>query len=356
MRRSLPRSREIAVLGACAVPCGHPRQRARLSELLADGHGLRWYQLVELAANENMAGLVWHHLQHASVPESVRTALLGLHLRQRALRPVQETVTARVLDVAADAGVDVMLLKGAALRRLVYPHAEMRAMRDIDLIAPVADGRRLYDALVAAGFEEIDPSTHPIHHPVLRWRESGFAVGVEIHWVVHGKWQARFDDLIVRAERVDVLGRPAWVPSRVDLLRHVFLHAFGSELWLGSKFVAVADLVAMLERWGETLDGPLSPADRAMVRSLAWLDLLAPLTDAARARVGPVGRSAGVGEFYRGWPLETGARPLRTWDHFTSTFAPSPWWLRLRARAGPGLVPLATAWARHVWNLAEIRW
>ena len=120
--------------------------------------------------------------------------------------------------------------------------------------------------------------------------------------------------------------------------------------------MAVADLVAMLEQWGETFDGPLPQGNRAMVRSLGWLDLLTPLTDAARARVGPVGPSAGVGEFYKGWPLETGARPLRTWDHFTSTFAPSPWWLRLRARARPGLMPLATAWARHVWNLAEIRW
>ncbi len=352
----MPPSRELAILGACAVPHGHPRQRARLAERLAGP--VRWDELLTLAANQNMSGLAWHHLHDfAGVPADARVRLTGLHLRQRGLTQFQEETTARVLDVAARLGVEVMLLKGAALRRLVYPDPELRAMRDIDVLAPAADGRRLHGALADAGFARVDPATHPIHHPVLLWQQDSFGVGVEIHWMVHWKWQAGFEELAARGTRVDVLGRTTWAPSRLDLLRHVFLHCFGSDLWLGSRLVAIADLVAMLETCGDALDGRLlRRRDRALVRALGWLDLLAPLSDTARARVGRIGRSSGVGEFYEGWPLETGARPLRSWRHFLATFVPSPWWLRLRYRARRGMLSLTWAWARHLYNLLETWW
>jgi hypothetical protein len=352
----MPLSPELAILGACAMPQGHPRQRARLDELLAGP--VRWDDLVALAARQNMGPLVWHHVREAAgVPGDARLGLTTLRLQQRRLVPFQNEVMARILDVAAAAGVRVMFLKGAALRRVAYPDPELRAMRDIDLIAPATDGGRLHDALAEAGFARVDPATHPIHHPVLAWREGTFGVGVEIHWVIHRKWNAGFEELAPRAAQIDVMGRPAWIPSPLDLLRHVYLHCFGSDLWLGSRLVAIADLIALLET-GEGAFDParLDPRDRTMLRALGWLDLLAPLSDRVRSRVGPAGASRGVGEFYEGWPLPSGARPWRSWRHFRATFLPSPWWLRIRFRARPGRLPLAWAWARHVFNVSEVWW
>ena len=319
---------------------------------------MRWADLVALAVEENLSGLAWHHLHDfTSLPAGTRDELTGLRLRQRALIRVQEETIARLLDVAGRLGVEVMLLKGAALRRQVYPDPEMRVMRDIDVLTPEADGRRLYDALVDAGFAAIDSGTHPIHHPVLAWQQGLFGVGVEIHWVAHRRWPMRFEDLAPRGSRIDVMGRPVWVPSLTDLLRHVFMHAFGSDVWLGSRLVAVADLVAILETRSPALDpGLLRRRDRALVRALSWLTLFAPLSDEALVRVGRVGRSSGIGESYTGWPLETGARPLRSWRHFRATFAPSPWWLRLRYWARPGILPLAWAWVRHVYDLFWVWW
>ena len=352
----MPPSRERAILGACATPHGHPRQRARLAGLLAGP--VRWDDLVAQAAGQNMGALAWYHLREfAGVPEDARLGLTTLRLYQRGLQPFQEDAIARILDVAAPLGIDVMLLKGAAVRRLAYPDPELRAMRDIDLLVPAADGRRLHDALADAGFARLDPGTHPIHHPILTWRQGAFGVGVEIHWAVHHKWKVGFEALAPRATRGEVLGRPVWLPSPLDLLRHVFLHAFGAELWLPSRMVAIADLVALLETCGDRFDARgLRRQDRALVRALGWLDLFAPLSEAALARVGPAGRSSGVGEFYDGWPLASGARPWRSWRHFHATFAPSAWWLRLRFRARRGPLPLAWAWARHVHNLSEVWW
>ena len=214
MIRSLRRSREIAILGACAVPCAHPRQRARLDELLADSAGIRWTRFVDMAANENMSGLVWRHLQHASVPEDARTALMGLHLRQRVLeshpgsrdraRPRHRGARGHRRRAAERRGAaPSRLSSGGDARDARHRRDRARCKRPASLRArwlPPASKR-----------STLRP--HPIHHPVLRWHDGGVAVGVEIHWVVHGKWQARFEDLIARAERVDVLGRPTWVPS-----------------------------------------------------------------------------------------------------------------------------------------------
>jgi len=61
-------------------------------------------------------------------------------------------VLADILTCYQAAGIDVLVLKGAALAHLVYPQPVLRPMRDIDILVRAEDVYRAYARLPEIGF------------------------------------------------------------------------------------------------------------------------------------------------------------------------------------------------------------
>jgi Uncharacterised nucleotidyltransferase len=57
-----------------------------------------------------------------------------------------------VSSAMAQAGVPLLVLKGAALAQLVYEDPRLRPMRDVDLLVRKTDARRALDVLMRCGF------------------------------------------------------------------------------------------------------------------------------------------------------------------------------------------------------------
>jgi hypothetical protein len=81
------------------------------------------------------------------------------------------TALARALSTLRAAGVEPVVLPGAALQRL-YPDAACRPMDDIDLLTPPARGAEVADALVAVGWQRVP------RHPDLFQRDG---VQLDLH-------------------------------------------------------------------------------------------------------------------------------------------------------------------------------
>jgi hypothetical protein len=58
----------------------------------------------------------------------------------------------------------------------------------------------------------------------------------------------------------------------------------------------------------------------------------------AHAGIRPAHRAPGVGEVYRGWPVEAlfNIGNIGRWEFLRRTFFPSAWWLGLCYGPGPG--------------------
>jgi hypothetical protein len=157
--------------------------------------------------------------------------------RVRGLRAQAELDAAAVeaLDAFDAAGVQYLLLKGAALSRLLYTHEKQRGYSDVDLlVAPnglAAAGRALeqlgYTNTTASwGITDVGGS---VHADV--WVRRNQAIGplmIDLHSRLAGVQaapQAAWDALSARRASIDLNGHQAPVLGREGLALHLATHA-----------------------------------------------------------------------------------------------------------------------------------
>lgn len=336
------------LLCACAVPVAHPRQQERLEALLATPQD--WRLVLDEAHHHALSPLVARALgRDDRVPSSIRGELLGRAMKARVDAKAYERGLVEVLEVADGLGLDVLLLKGAALARQIYPDPALRPMRDLDLLVDAERARELQAALVARGFRRNEARRDDHHHleQLKRWVD-GRWVAVEVHTLVQRLWTETLEDVRDQTVPVAVGGGQALALGPVPMLRHLHLHGFGLPIWRERmRYIWLADLVGALEAWQGAVDATaLEAACPRLPGAAAWIDAAAPLSGALLARVGAHAVPA-PGADYRGWP--------RAGWRWVDTVLPPRWWLGLRygPRSSAGLIG---AWGRHLHEVVATAW
>jgi hypothetical protein len=218
------------------LTAGYPRTEPALRGLLEAR--LDWETVAFLAERENATLVVSRYLRAAGdreVPAAVRTLMQRremvasfrqLHLEQR---------LTEVVSALAGAGIDVMLLKGAALGKTVYGSFAERPMGDLDLLVRPQQAEQAQELLCQSGW--VLPERHARAVGSGFYRESqhlpplddakGSGIGAELHTGVF-QFGHPFcfgpDDLWSEAETVSIDGRTAFVPSPVHQLLHACIH------------------------------------------------------------------------------------------------------------------------------------
>jgi hypothetical protein len=243
---------------ACAGSAEAPRVTA-----LPDLTLQEWSCISPVAVAQGVAPLVWRALDYVGADAAPAEVQLGLSLRvQQSIAQgllLEHALGHLVATVVAE-GIELIVLKGAALAYQLYPRPELRQYGDIDVLCRPQDYARLYQVLRAAGYETGDeagalkanPSALESYFP----RPFVSPVGqtlVEVHFdvlqvglfEVHSQelWQ---DSLVVDtgAFAMRVLAPEHQV---LQLAAHVHRHSYGRLIWL-------LDLDLAVRRWGSTLD------------------------------------------------------------------------------------------------------
>lgn len=171
------------------------------------------------------------------VPADVRRTFAVLAARHRRAAVARERCIDRLLTAFSHAGIQVVLLKGAALAHLLYGDPALRAMADVDLLVDPRDGARAADVARQLGyrFERPRPSrfaSRRHHHlPVATITECGFNVALEIHTdalALEHRERMPFAAVAATARTFSRGGGPdGRALGHVDMLRHLSRHTFG---------------------------------------------------------------------------------------------------------------------------------
>ena len=256
--QAAPLTLEHRLLLACARPVP---EGPRLQALVARGPDWPW--LLRQVERWGLAPLVYTHLQpvaHAGhVPQSVLERLRHLSHRDTIYGVAQRQVLRATLVGLAEAGVPVIVLKGAALAALVYPAPALRPMRDLDLLVQPRDRarveavlRRLREAPAAGSdaphgssalgperFAPLDIRDHLVSPRGVAWLPAAGAIPIADVWQ--------------RARPAQIVSVATLVLSPEDLLLHLALQLAEAGGFVG-HVRTLCDIGATCWRYGEAID------------------------------------------------------------------------------------------------------
>ncbi|HMA36110.1 MAG TPA: nucleotidyltransferase family protein, partial [Chloroflexia bacterium] len=282
------------LLALCARATGHPIQYARLADVA--GQVTSWEGLPAQAEAHGLAPLLYTHLQAAAIPlpAAIQQELQGYYLQHAHAARVRTAVLGEILRALAAAGIDVLVLKGAALAYLVYPQPACRPMRDLDLLVPAADAPRAQALLTGLGFAPAPAAgQEPDHHHLaaIQRTAAGQPISVEVHHRLDlhepGDPPHPFAEFAPAAQAFTAGEVATRTLGREALLWHVYRHALCLPLtYEPLRLIWLADLVSLVEAGAGTLDwAQLRRIAPALVRLLPRLDALSPWTPPVAARL-----------------------------------------------------------------------
>ena len=204
-------------------------------------------------------------VRHGAQPHPWLGRMKGLHRHswvrnQRLLAGAAGLITA----LRGEMGVEVLLLKGAALALQYYPDAGLRPMDDVDFLVPRADAPGCMDLLERHGWRAWQMWAHtgrPIRAMTPYWRTythsqdfiagdmepAGKALGVDVHWRALGDSGTSTElneALWTKATAVRLPdGTPTLAPSPTDLLCQVCLHGLRPNLIPPVRWAADATIL-----------------------------------------------------------------------------------------------------------------
>ena len=157
-----------------------------------------------------------HHrlLPGRAVATVLRTATLREQLRTTSYQAIRR----RVLRSLAAAGVEPLVLKGAALGELVYPEPALRHAHDLELLVRDADWAKLADALAHAEVTGLEAITGGVR--VELTHASGLPLVLHRHLFRIPFHNAYGGDVWLRSEARQLAGTPACVLGPADALVH----------------------------------------------------------------------------------------------------------------------------------------
>jgi hypothetical protein len=267
--------------------------------------GLNWQRVLVITERERAVSGLWHviertsgadipvdvmaHLRRSGRVSDFRMMYLGQRLRE-------------TLAQLRDAGIPVVLLKGAALAASVYPSFAERPMADADLLVRAGDIARARDVVRAAGWRESgDPVLSRLlegHHHLPAFVDAG---GTEIRLELHTALVPGESPFLLPTEEYWAAARPArdefagaLVPAPAYLLLHACIHfAWSHTFDFGAwrTFRDVGELIATSRiDWDQFVDlARRSRAASACYWTLRLASRLsgAPVPDAVLARLRP---------------------------------------------------------------------
>ncbi len=242
----------------------------------------QWHHFAQDATAMGFAGVVLEHAKRSNInlPPSC-TALLkqfAYHVATHNLNLQSKLET--ILSGFNEAGIDVMLLKGAALTGQIYDRPDLRPMSDVDLLLKEKDIKAGTSLLEKLGCSPGMGLIHEDHFPKYYYESEYMSAGpnpirLDVH--VRPFRPTRYTQLIPEdqfwenARPVKVGQASALIPSAETMLIHLAAHAAFHEC---SRLMWLYDLKRWCDKFGQDMNWSL-----VLKRTKAW-HLVAPVRHA----------------------------------------------------------------------------
>ena len=194
---------------------------------------LDWDFLAKTSCKHGIAPLIYVNLQRSGVMNVVSASavqlLRGSYYGNAARNALLFDELGAVLGAFKENGIDVIVLKGAALAEIVYPHRALRAMSDIDLLVRKERLDEAGSKLLSMGYRRDASEVFSLEHHYHFVFKKRAAINIELHW--HVKFPTDVSRIDIggfweRAQSTTITGIETLTLSPEDLFLHLCHHAY----------------------------------------------------------------------------------------------------------------------------------
>ena len=326
---------------------------------------ISWAMLTSAAEAHGLAPLAHVCLQphRQSVPPATVQQFEALAMRHRLWHRERTVALEELLHTFDRAGIDVVVLKGAALAWTIYATPTLRPMADIDLLVTAGTADAARRSLREIGFDlgAIAPrrfGRNAHHLPVASRRQNGATISIEIHRDALSRdtlSSISMSNLSEPPRPFAMNGSHAVALGHVDALRHLTHHLLEPS-WDGRlRLVGLVDLFRYAVTFHDHIDWKrLETSYPFVLNALRCLHHVIPLP-APLARFAPLANAAvpaGAGETMK--PLRAILSRGRPAAALGELFNPSDWWLHAYYGVPANESLTGVRLGRHPWRVA--RW
>ena len=227
-------SQEDALLVHCARLDLFQERRKAVKYLLTEG--LDWDLLLDKAAWHRLSPLVSYHLRTPDlsvfVPQLVLEKLQRLNYQSLARNMLLQDELSKLLSAFNEAGLPVIVLKGAALLGSIYRDIALRPMSDLDVLVQPENLDRAEAIALCYGYLPIvervvqeHDATDRRHLPNLIHHERGIVLEIHQHIVdSDGPYHFNLNGFWSGARPVSILGVPTLVLATENQLLHLSIN------------------------------------------------------------------------------------------------------------------------------------
>ena len=209
----------------------------KVKEALSSGlENSDWDYIILNALQHGISPLLYHNLSKIDdanlVPERIREHLRGQYYTTLTRNMLYYNELSKVLQSFKDAGIEAIVLKGAALAEAVYGDIGLRPFGDVDFLVHEFDLQKAKQKLSELGFildEQVSPMEHNEKFGCdLNYVKNSYVF--EIHWHIARKTgsdrfvKIEIDRMWKNALPARIAGVDTFVLSPEDLLFHLCIH------------------------------------------------------------------------------------------------------------------------------------
>jgi Uncharacterised nucleotidyltransferase len=194
---------------------------------------LDWEEVLKSASWHGVAPLLYHNLKGIScIPLWVMEQLKRAYHGNMARNMYLYAELRRILERFGEKGLDVIVLKGAALAQTVYGDIALRPMGDIDLLVRKEDLPYAEEIMSTLNYNtDMDSKSQEWyrhnHFHLSPYIHPDKSVVVEIHHhIIDPPFHADIDKWWERARETKIANCKILTPSAEDMLLHLCLHLF----------------------------------------------------------------------------------------------------------------------------------
>jgi len=234
--------------------------------------GIDWDHFLKKTRENGISGIVYRNLDerrrdYPNVPSTILEELKSEYYLNAANNALIFEELEKVLEAFKKSGLQIIVLKGAALASIVYKNLALRPMSDVDLLVKKEDLLGIDEKLRMSGYEPLDMPARDVdfsstHLTTLDYQQvSQSSHSFHVHWHFVNSTiptesyinDIKMENIWQDAEKAEIANVETLVMAPHHFLIHLSEHALRVRHSL-SKLSFYCDIDEVIHRYWKTLD------------------------------------------------------------------------------------------------------